>query len=85
MIITFAVLAFLTIIVTPLLFMLLSKRKERARNLKSGDAIENPPENEPFKVDDPEATGQETTETFELFNPDDQKEPEDRNPKKHFK
>ena len=85
MIITLAVLAFLTIIATPLLFMLLSKRKERDRNRKSGDSNENPQENAPFEVVDPEATGQETTETFELFNPDDQKEPDDRNPKKHFK
>lgn len=85
MIITFAVLAFLTIIVTPLLFLLLSKRKERTHNRKSGDASGNPQEDTPLEVVDPEANGQETTETFELFNPDDRKEPEDRNPKKHFK
>ncbi|MCA0387336.1 MAG: hypothetical protein LCH52_02445 [Bacteroidetes bacterium] len=85
MIIIFTVLAILTIIVTPLLFMLLSKRKERTLKRHSAESTENLQEDTLLKVDDPGATGQETTETFELFNPDDRREPEDRNPKKHFK
>ncbi|GAB1350775.1 hypothetical protein MASR1M107_29900 [Ignavibacteriales bacterium] len=86
MLITFAVLAFLTIIVTPLLFMLASKKRDRASALASEkSSAATLPEEILHEDHEPQVESDDISETIELFNPENQQEPEDRNPRKHFK